>query len=66
MKMMIMNESMKALDEYYDADEVMTVLKKYHIKDKTALILALKIERWKRLLNRKKQNENANRKDKED
>jgi retron-type reverse transcriptase len=61
-----MNESMKALDEYYDADEVMTVLKKYHIKDKTALILALKIERWKRLLNRKKQNENANRKDKED
>ena len=61
-----MNESIKAPDGYYSADEIMTVLKKYHSKDKTALILALKIERWKRLLNRKKQNENTNRTDKED
>lgn len=35
--------------EYYGAEEIADVLEKYRIKNDTALVIALKIERWHRL-----------------
>jgi len=35
--------------EYYSTEEIADVLEKYRIKNDTALVIALKIERWHRL-----------------
>jgi len=35
--------------EYYSTEEIADVLEKYKIKNETALVIALKIERWHRL-----------------
>ena len=35
--------------EYYSTEEIANILEKYRIKNETALVIALKIERWHKL-----------------